>query len=113
MKQKSRIDISENTNIRLLLIPIATIIVLINNYWISSTWNGFSLNSLFINAVFITFIISLLTPLLRKIKKSLAPCPSEMLIIYMMLAVTTGVAVANYLKYPSGMNYLYIIYSLT
>ena len=85
-------DTSENANIRVILIIIATIIVLINNYWISSTWNGFSLNSLFINAVFITFIISLLNLLLGKIKKSLALRPAEMLIIYMMLAVATGAA---------------------
>jgi len=82
----------ENTRIRVILLPIAAIIVLVNNYWVSSTWNGFSLNSLFINAVFVTFIISLLNPLLRKIKKSLALRPSEMLLIYMMVAVATASA---------------------
>ena len=92
MKQESKKEDQTNTKIRLPLILIATIIVLINNYWISTTWNGFSLNSLFINAVFITFIIGLLNPLLGKIKKSLSLRPSEILLIYMMLAVATGSA---------------------
>jgi len=92
MIDKNKKGEQENTRIRVILVPIAAVIVLINNYWISTTWNGFSLNSLFINAVFVTFIISLLNPLLKKIKKSLALRPSEMLLIYMMVAVATAAA---------------------
>ena len=93
MRQSSNnLETQDNTKIRFLLVIIATVIVLVNTYWISSTWNGFSLNSLFINAVFITFIISLLNLLLGRIKKSLALKPSELFIIYMMMAVATGAA---------------------
>lgn len=82
---------SENSRIRLLLVFIGAIIVLINNYWVSSTWSGeFSHMALFLNAVFITFIVSLLNLLLRKIKKNLALRPSEIFLIYMMVAVATG-----------------------
>jgi hypothetical protein len=82
----------ENTSIRLLIVPIAVVVVIINIYWISTTWNGFSLNALFINAVFITFIIGLSNLFLNKINKRLALRPSELLLIYIMLAIATGVA---------------------
>lgn len=82
----------EKRNVRLLIIPIAIIIVLINGYWVSTTWNGFSLNSLFINAIFITFILSILNVALSRISKSLTLRPAEMLLIYMMLAVATSAA---------------------
>ncbi len=87
MTKKS--NIPNEQNIRLSVILIATLIVIIENYFVSSTWNGFSLNSLFINAVFIIFILSLVNPIL---KKNLSFSPSELLIIYMMLAVATGAA---------------------
>ncbi len=86
---RKRSETPGNQKIRLTVIFIATIIVILENYFVSSTWNGFSLNSLFINAVFVIFVLSLLNPLL---KKGLSLNPSELFIIYMMLAVATGVA---------------------
>ena len=91
MKRDNKKDTQENTRIRLPLILIGTIVVVANNYWVSTTWSGaFSHTSLFLNAVFITFIISLLNVLLRKLNKNLALRPSEILIIYIMLAVATA-----------------------
>ena len=86
-----RRDKSENSRIRLLLVFIGAIIVLTNNYWVSSTWSGeFSHMALFLNAIFIIFIVSLLNLLLRKTRKNLALRPSEIFLIYMMVAVATG-----------------------
>ncbi len=82
-------NIPDNQKIRFPVILIATLIIIIENYFVSSTWNGFSLNSLFINAVFIIFVLSLVNPIL---KKNLSLSSSELLLIYMMLAVATGAA---------------------
>ena len=90
MKHKS--NLSDSANIRLSVIITAILLVIVENYFVSSTWNGFSLNSLFINAVFMTFLLSLLNPILKKINKNSALRPSEMLMIYMMLAIATGSA---------------------
>ena len=78
--------------IRLPTILFAVLLLLATNYWVSSTWNGFSLNALFINAIFVTFLLSLLNPLLRRIRKQFTLHPSELFLIYMMLAIATGAA---------------------
>jgi len=80
----------QNREIRFLALWLGTVLVLINNYWVNSTWNGFSLNALFINAIFITFLLRLLNPMLKQVRECLALRPSEMFLIYMMLAVATG-----------------------
>ena len=80
------------TKIRFSVIILATVIMLAENYAVASTWNGFSLNSLFINAVFMIFVLSLLNLLLRKINNKAVLRPSELLTIYMMLVVATSSA---------------------
>ena len=91
MKQVSRKGKQDNTSIRLRLIPIAIILTLINTYWISSTWSGaISHLSLLLNAVFIMFVVSFLNVFLRRISRSLVLRPAEMLVIYMVLAISTG-----------------------
>lgn len=82
----------EKSNIRFPTILFAVLLLIITNYWVSSTWNGFSLNALFINAIFVTFLMSLLNPILRRIRNRLALHPSELFLIYMMLAIATGAA---------------------
>jgi len=92
MTQSIKREERENTRIRLPVILASALIVSVSNYWVSSVWNGFSLNSLFINAVFITFITGFVSFLLGKVKKSLALRPGEILIVYIMLAIATGAA---------------------
>ena len=92
MISNSNNRLPEESHIRFLSILLAVLLLLITNYWVSSTWNGFSLNALFINALFVTFLLSLLNPLLRRFSKLLALRPSELFLIYMMLAVATGAA---------------------
>lgn len=81
-----------DNKIRLPVIIISAIITFAENYAVSSTWNGFSLNSLFINAVFMVFLLSLLNLLLKKISHKAVLRPSELLVIYMMIVVATGSA---------------------
>jgi hypothetical protein len=85
-------EFSEENGIRISVIFIATVIVIAENYAVSSTWNGFSLNSLFINAVFVAFILSLLNLILARINQKAVLRPSEMLLIYTMIAIATGSA---------------------
>lgn len=91
MKQDNKRDIQENSKIRLPLILMGTVLVMVNSYWIAGTWNGaLTQVSLFLNAVSITFIIGLLNAVLRKISRNLALRPSEILVIYIMLAIGTA-----------------------
>ncbi|MFC1712179.1 DUF6785 family protein, partial [Candidatus Poribacteria bacterium] len=88
---RSKKENPEDARIRLSLVFIAIPIILINTYWISSTWSGaISHLSLLLNTVFIMFAVSLLNVLLGKINKKLALRPAEMLVIYMVLAISTG-----------------------
>lgn len=89
--KKGKIDNQDDTKIRPILIPIAIILTLVNTFWISSTWSGtISHISLLLNAVFILFAMNIFNILLRKMGKGLALRPAEMVIIYMMVAVSTG-----------------------
>jgi hypothetical protein len=90
MSQRSKTG-EQNKRIRLKIIPIAILLTFINTYWISSTWSGaISHLSLLLNTVFIMFTVSFLNVLLRKISNHLALRPAEMLILYMVLAISTG-----------------------
>jgi hypothetical protein len=80
------------TRVRLLPFLFGVVLVVADQYWVSSTWNGFTLTSLFINAVFITFALTALNSLLRRAHGHLALRPAELLLVYMMLAVATGAA---------------------
>jgi len=91
MKQDSKKDIRDNSRIRLPLILLGAVIVIANSYWIAGTWNGaLTQVSLFLNAVFVTFVVGLLNVLLKRISSKLALRPSEILILYIMLAVGTA-----------------------
>ncbi len=91
MKQDSKRDIQENSKIRLPLILVGAVLVMANSYWIAGTWNGaLTQVSLFLNAVFVTFLIGLLGVVLKKINPKLALRPSEILVIYIMVAIGTA-----------------------
>lgn len=78
--------------VRSIVVVIAALVTMVENYFVSSTWNGFSLNSLFINAVFVIFVLSLIDLALRKLGRKCVLTPAEMLIFYAILTVATGSA---------------------
>ncbi|MFC1713841.1 DUF6785 family protein [Candidatus Poribacteria bacterium] len=84
-------DLQEDSKIRLSLILVGAVLVMANSYWIAGTWNGaLTQVSLFLNAVFVTFLIGLLNVVLRRINQRLALRPSEIIVIYIMLAIGTA-----------------------
>jgi hypothetical protein len=88
---RNKKDKQENPKIRLSLLLVGAVLVMANSYWIAGTWNGaLTQVSLFLNVVFITFLIGLLNVALRRISQRLALRPSEIIVIYIMLAIGTA-----------------------
>ena len=71
---------------------VGTLLVVFTHYWVASTWNGFTLASLFINAIVITFILGLLNVLLLKLGKTIVLRPAELILVYVMLTSATAAA---------------------
>lgn len=71
---------------------VGTLLVVSTHYWVASTWNGFTLASLFINAIVITFILGLLNVLLLKLRKTIVLRPAELILVYVMLTSATAAA---------------------
>ena len=79
-------------SIRSITLLVGTLLVVSTHYWVASTWNGFTLASLFINAIVITFILGLLTVLLLKLRKTIVLRPAELILVYVMLTSATAAA---------------------
>ena len=50
--------ITAPTNVRLLSLALAATLTIPTQYWVSRSWAGFSIMSLFIQAVFVTFAVA-------------------------------------------------------
>lgn len=83
---------SQSNSIRSGTLLVGTFLVVSTQYWVTSTWNGFTLASLFINAIVITFILGLLNVLLLKVRTSAILRPSELMLVYIMLTSATAAA---------------------
>ncbi len=79
--------ITAPTNVRLLSLALAATLTIPTQYWVSRSWTGFSIMSLFIQAVFVTFAVAGANVGLRRIAPRAALRPGEMLMLYTMLAV--------------------------
>ena len=78
-------------------VTLALILIPINCYWIMYTemvwWGLFPTTmSLFFNAVFFLFIITLFNLLLRRVKQQWALTHGELLVIYVMLCMASAIA---------------------
>ena len=78
-------------------VTLALILIPINCYWIMYTemvwWGLFPTTmSLFFNAVFFLFIVTLLNLLLRQVKRQWALTHGELLVIYVMLCMASAIA---------------------
>ena len=83
---------SQSHSIRLVTLLIGTLLVVSTQYWVTSTWNGFTLASLFINAIVITFILVLLNVLWLKVRTTMVLWPAELMLVYIMLTSATAAA---------------------
>ncbi|MDA1191495.1 MAG: hypothetical protein O3A46_07415 [Candidatus Poribacteria bacterium] len=71
---------------------IGSLLIVPSQYWVTHVWTGFTLPSLFINAVFVVFLLNAINLPLRRFGRAPAFRASEQLLIYLMLAVATGTA---------------------
>ena len=83
---------SQSHSIRLVTLLIGTLLVVSTQYWVTSTWNGFTLASLFINAIVITFILVLLNVLWLKVRTTMVLWPAKLMLVYIMLTSATAAA---------------------
>jgi len=86
---------------------IGIILVLVNVYWITAgneIWNTVQLTiaSLFFNAVFTLFILSLLNLALFKISPKLSLSRTEMLVIYVMVVMTSTISGHTMMSFLMG-----------
>ncbi len=79
-------------DVRVASVALGAALAMPTQYWVSSTWAGFSIMSLFIHVVFITFALALLNSALRRLSPRLVLRPGELLIVYTMLAVAQTAA---------------------
>ena len=87
MAENQRRTPPDEGRIRLGSVALGAALVMPTQYWISTTWAGFSIMSLFVHVVFITFALAGLNFALRRLSRRLALRPGELLIVYTMLAV--------------------------
>lgn len=88
-------------------VVIGLILVLINAYWVavgSELWNTLQVTiaSLFFNAVFTLFILSLLNLLFQKAFPKLALSQAEMLVIYVMVVMLSTISGHTMMGYLMG-----------
>ena len=92
MAENQRRTPPDEGRIRLGSVALGAALVMPTQYWISTTWAGFSIMSLFVHVVFITFALAGLNFALRRLSRRLALRPGELLIVYTMLAVAQTAA---------------------
>lgn len=88
-------------------IVIGLILVLANVYWITAgneIWNTVQLTiaSLFFNAVFTLFVLSLLNLFLLKLSPKISLSQGEMLVIYVMVVMTSTIAGHTMMSFLMG-----------
>lgn len=88
-------EVRRKNDISYRAIIIGILILPLNAYWVAMTemvWHGlhFSATSLPMNAIFILLFLLLINLLLRKINPGWVLTQAELLVIYMMLAITTS-----------------------
>ncbi|MDE0297105.1 MAG: hypothetical protein OXN17_00560 [Candidatus Poribacteria bacterium] len=79
------------------LLFIAVVMLPLNNLWVVDTGitghgTNFTRVSLFMNVVFVTFVLSLINLLLKRFKAKLALATGDMVLIYSMLCVSSAIA---------------------
>ena len=79
-------------SIRSITLLVSTLLIVSTHYWVTNTWNGFILVSLFINAIVITFILGLLNVLLLKLAPTVVLRPAELMLVYLMLTSAAAAA---------------------
>jgi len=88
-------------------VTIGLILVLVNAYWVavgSELWNTLQVTiaSLFFNAVFTLFVLSLLNLLFRKVSPKLSLSQAEMLVIYVMVVMLSTISGHTMMGYLMG-----------
>lgn len=86
---------------------IGLVLVLVNAYWVavgSELWNTLQLTiaSLFFNAVFTLFILSLLNFLIKKVSPKLSLSQAEMLSVYVMVVMLSTISGHTMMGYLMG-----------
>ena len=88
-------------------VTIGLILVLVNAYWITAgneIWNTLQLTiaSLFFNAVFTLFVLSLLNLLCQKVSSKLSLSQAEMLVIYVMVVMLSTISGHTMMSFLMG-----------
>jgi hypothetical protein len=88
-------------------VVIGLILVLVNAYWVavgSELWNTLQVTiaSLFFNAVFTLFVLSLLNLLFQKVFPKVALSQAEMLVIYVMVVMLSTISGHTMMGYLMG-----------
>ncbi|MBM3214691.1 hypothetical protein FJZ36_07230 [Candidatus Poribacteria bacterium] len=81
---------ADDGSIRARAFVIAFAIAPASQYWVASTWNGFTIMSLFINAIFVVFVLAGSNRLVARWSPEAALRPGELLLIYAVLAASTA-----------------------
>ncbi|GIX06996.1 MAG: hypothetical protein KatS3mg115_1399 [Candidatus Poribacteria bacterium] len=80
------------SRIRWRAILITTPLIPFNQWWVTSSWTGYTLTSLFVNAAFILFLLIGWNELARKLTGRPFFWPAELALAYTMISVATGTA---------------------